>query len=152
MLPLGAPAHAAPEEAPTAEIVHPNDDSVIDVDSEAYAEEQKAKMQREMDEAIALIEKMFDTSDLPPIDPARLALAERTTAALIPNGSIEKMVDNLYGKMFKTFMGEFGGQSDLLLSIKTGVETEQIAALDEATKGQVEIGRASGRERVCQDG
>src|SRR3546814_1629491 len=110
MLPLGAPAHAAPEEAPTAEIVHPHDDSVIDVDSEAYAEEQKAKMQREMDEAIALIEKMFDTSDLPPIDPARLTLAERTTAALIPNGSIEKMVDNLYGKMFKTFMGEFGGQ------------------------------------------
>src|SRR3546814_1565018 len=47
------------------------------------------------------------------------------------------MVDNLYGKMFKTFMGEFGGQSDLLLSIKTGVETEQIAALDEATKGQI---------------
>src|SRR3546814_16526097 len=94
-------------------------------------------MQREMDEAIALIEKMFDTSDLPPIDPARLTLAERTTAALIPNGSIEKMVDNLYGKMFKTFMGEFGGQSDLLLSIKTGVETEQIAALDEATKGQI---------------
>src|SRR3546814_12183729 len=94
-------------------------------------------MQRERDEAIALIEKMFDTSDLPPIDPARLTLAERTTAALIPNGSIEKMVDNLYGKMFKTFMGEFGGQSDLLLSIKTGVETEQIAALDEATKGKV---------------
>src|SRR3546814_8678350 len=88
-------------------------------------------MQREMDEAIALIEKMFDTSDLPPIDPARLTLAERTTAALIPNGSIEKMVDNLYGKMFKTFMGEFGGQSDLLLSIKTGVETEQIAARSE---------------------
>src|SRR3546814_10230047 len=52
MLPLGAPAHAAPEEAPTAEIVHPHDDSVIDVDSEAYAEEQKAKMQREMDEEI----------------------------------------------------------------------------------------------------
>src|SRR3546814_16059749 len=109
-----------------------------------------------MDEAIALIEKMFDTSDLPPIDPARLTLAERTTAALIPNGSIEKMVDNLYGKMFKTFMGEFGGQSDLLLSIKTGGETEQIAAPDDATKGQIadlfdKIGKAPGRERVGQD-
>ncbi|MBJ7502451.1 MAG: DUF2059 domain-containing protein [Sphingopyxis sp.] len=90
-----------------------------------------------MDEAIALIEKMFDTSNLPPIDPSRLTLAQQTTAALIPNGSIEKMVDNLYGKMFKTIMGEFGGQSDLLLSIKTGVESEQIAGLDEATKGKV---------------
>src|SRR3546814_13581875 len=94
-------------------------------------------MQRERDEAIALIEKMFDTSDLPPIDPARLTLAERTTAALIPNGSIEKMVDNLYGKMFKTFMGEFGGQTDLLLSIMTGRDTDQIDAPAEETKGQI---------------
>ena len=139
MLPLGAPAHAAPEEAPVAEVVAApaDDDTGTPFDSEAAAEEAKAKMQKEMDEAIALIEKMFDTSNLPPVDPARLTLAERTTAALIPNGSIERMVDNLYGKMFKTFMGEFGGQSDLLLSIKTGIESEQIATLDEATKGQV---------------
>ena len=134
-----APAHAfaAPKEAPVAEVVHPHDDSVVEVDSEASAEAAKAKMQKEMDEAIALVEKMFDTSNLPPIDPARLTLAERTTAALIPNGSIEKMVDNLYGKMFKTIMGEFGGQSDLMLSIQTGVESEQIAKLDEATKAKV---------------
>ena len=145
MLPLGAPAHAAPEEAPVAETFTEEEaqaagEAAVAAASEqaaASAEAQKAKMQKEMDEAIALIEKMFDTSDLPPIDPARLTLAQQTTAALIPAGSIEKMVDNLYGKMFKTFMGEFGGQSDLLLSIKTGVETEQIAALDEATKGQV---------------
>src|SRR3546814_10175311 len=90
-----------------------------------------------MDEAVARSEKMFDTSDLPPIDPSRLTLAQQTTPALIPSGSIEKMVDNLYGKMFKTFMGEFGGQSDLLLSIKTGVESDKIAALDEATKDQI---------------
>jgi hypothetical protein len=47
------------------------------------------------------------------------------------------MMDNLYGKMFKTLMGEFGGQSDLMLSIKTGVESEKIATLDEATKAKV---------------
>lgn len=139
LLPLGASAYAAPEEAPAAEVVAApaGDETGEPFDSTAYAEEQKAKMQREMDEAIALIEKMFDTSDLPPIDPARLTLAEQTTAALIPSGSIEKMVDNLYGKMFKTIMGEFGGQSDLMLSIKTGVESDKIAALDEATKGKV---------------
>ncbi len=139
MLPLGASAHAAPEEAPVAEAVAaPADDQASsEDDSKAAAEEAKAKMQKEMDEAIALVEKMFDTSSLPPIDPARLTLAERTTAALIPTGSIEKMVDNLYGKMFKTIMGEFGGQSDLMLSIQTGVESDQIAKLDEATKGKV---------------
>ena len=137
MLPLGISAHAAQQEAPEAEVVAAEDGSETPFDSEAAAAEAKAKMQKEMDEAIALIEKMFDTSDLPPIDPARLTLAQQTTAALIPAGSIEKMVDNLYGKMFKTIMGEFGGQSDLMLSIQTGVESEQIAKLDEATKGKV---------------
>ncbi|HWW57474.1 MAG TPA: DUF2059 domain-containing protein [Sphingopyxis sp.] len=141
LLPLGAPAHAAPEEAPVAEVVvaapETEGETASDFDSEAYAEQQKAKMQKEMDEAVALIEKMFDTSSLPPIEPARLTLAQQTMGALIPAGSLEKMIDNLYGKMFKAIMGEFGGQSDLLLSIKTGVESDQIAKLDEATKGKV---------------
>ncbi|SEH11577.1 hypothetical protein SAMN05428974_0262 [Sphingopyxis sp. YR583] len=146
MLPLGASANAAPKkaakEAPLAEVVvaepaQVEEEPASDFDSEAYAKEQKAKMQKEMDEAIALIEKMFDTSSLPPIEPARLALAQKTMGQLIPAGSLEKMMDNLYGKMFKTLMGEFGGQSDLMLSIKTGVESEKIAALDEATKTKV---------------
>jgi len=133
LAPLGAMAHA--QEAPEAEIVTGDEETAFD--NEAAAAEAKARMQKEMDAAIALVEKMFDTDSLPPIDPARLTLAERTTAALIPNGSIEKMVDNLYGKMFRTLMGEFGGQSDLMLSIKTGVESDKIAALDDATKGQI---------------
>ncbi len=146
MLPFGAAAHAAPKkaakEAPVAEVMvaepaQVEEEPASDFDSEAYAKEQKAKMQKEMDEAIALIEKMFDTGNLPPIEPARLALAQKTMGQLIPSGSLEKMIDNLYGKMFKTIMGEFGGQSDLMLSIKTGVESEKIAALDEATKTKV---------------
>lgn len=136
-----APAHAfaAPKEAPVAETVAaPAEDEVAtEYDSEAAAAEAKAKMQKEMDEAIALVEKMFDTSSLPPIEPARLALAQKTMGALVPAGSLERMMDNLYGKMFKTIMGEFGGQSDLMLSIQTGVESDQIAKLDEATKGKV---------------
>lgn len=140
-----APAHAfaAPKEAPVAEVVtvptppEVEDEASSEYDSKASAEAAKAKMQKEMDEAIALVEKMFDTSSLPPIEPARLALAQKTMGALIPAGSLEKMIDNLYGKMFKTIMGEFGGQSDLMLSIQTGVESEQIAKLDEATKAKV---------------
>jgi hypothetical protein len=141
MLPLGANAWAAPKEAPVAEVVVPapetEGDVAVEADSEETAAQAKAKFEREMDEAIALIEKMFDTSDLPPIEPARLALAQKTMSQLIPSGSLEKMMDNLYGKMFKTLMGEFGGQSDLMLSIQTGVESEKIAALDEATKTRI---------------
>lgn len=142
-----APAHAfaAPKEAPVAKTFTEEEareaaDAAAAAGREeaaAYAKEQKAKMQKEMDEVIALVEKMFDTKSLPPIDPARLAIAEQTTAALIPAGSIEKMLDTMYGRMFRTLMGEFSGQSDLMLSIKTGVESEQIAALDDATKAQI---------------
>ena len=129
------PLTATAQEAPVAEIVA--DESQGDVNSEAYAADAKAKMQKEMDQAIALVEKMFDTSSLPPIEPARLTLAQQTMNALIPAGSLEKMIDNLYGKMFKTIMGELGGQSDLMLSIKTGVESDKIATLDEATKTRI---------------
>lgn len=141
MLPLWAQAHAAPEEAPLAEMVaapeEADSQARTDADSEAYTAEAKAKFEREMDQAVALIEKMFDTSSLPPIEPARLTLAQKTTGALIPNGSLERMIDNLYGKMFKTIMGEMGGESDLMISIKTGVDNDKVSALDDATKGQI---------------
>ena len=130
-----APLAATAQEAPVAEVVA--DDAQGDVSSEAYAADAKAKMQKEMDAAIALVEKMFDTSSLPPIEPARLSLAQQSMGALIPAGSLEKMIDNLYGKMLKTILGELGGQSDLMLSIKTGVESDKIATLDEATKTKI---------------
>ncbi len=130
-----APLSANAQEAPVAEVVAADDQG--DVSSETYAADAKAKVQKEMDAAIALVEKMFDTSSLPPIEPARLSLAQQTMGALIPTGSLEKMIDNLYGKMFKTIMAELGGQSDLMLSIKTGVESDKIATLDEATKTKV---------------
>ena len=130
-----APLAANAQEAPVAEVVVADDQS--DVSSETYAADAKAKMQKEMDAAIALVEKMFDTSSLPPIEPARLTLAQQSMGALIPTGSLEKMIDNLYGKMFKTIMAELGGQSDLMLSIKTGVESDKIATLDEATKTKI---------------
>ena len=141
-----APLHAAfAQEAPVAEVAAP---PISDSAEAAPAEDQglsdealmanaKAKMQKEMDAAMALVEKMFDTSDLPPVEPARLTLAERTTAALIPDGSLEKMMDNLYGKMLRTILEETGGSSDLSLSIKTGIESDRIAALDADTKNAV---------------
>lgn len=137
LAPLSAHA-AAPKEAPVAEVVA--DDAVPvppPMTSEAMVADAKAKMQVEMDKAIAMVEKLFGTKDLPPVDPARLALAQKTTAALIPAGGLEKMLDNLYGKMFQTFLDEMGATSDLSLSIKTGVDSETIAALDADTKKAV---------------
>lgn len=130
LMPLAASAR---DEAPTtiAVAIEPAQPGTI---SEAEVAETKAKMQKEMDEAIALIEQMFGTEDLPPIDPARLALAEQTTTALVPSGSLERMMDNLYGKMFKTIMDQADGASDLMLSIRTGVDSDAIAELDKDSK------------------
>ncbi|WP_293698212.1 MULTISPECIES: DUF2059 domain-containing protein [unclassified Sphingopyxis] len=130
-----APLAATAQEAPVAEVVAT--DEQAELDSKAYAAESKAKMQKEMDAAIAMVEKMFDTASLPPIEPVRLTLAQRTMDTLIPAGSLEKMIDALYGKMFRTIMAEIGGQSDLMLSIKTGVESDKVGALDAATKTQI---------------
>lgn len=130
-----AQAFAAPKEAPDAEIVAPAEsDEGQAMSDEAMMADAKAKMQKEIDQAIAMMERIFGTDKLPPVAPAQLALADTTTTALIPPGSLEKMLDNLYGKIFKGLMGEFGGMSDLMLSIKTGVESERIAALDDKSK------------------
>ena len=134
-----APAHAfaAPgKEAPLAEVVAPADEQGDDgeMSSEASMAAAKAKMQKEIDEAIKMMEKIFGVDKLPPVAPAQLALAQTTTTALVAPGSLAKMIDNMYGKLLKGFMGEFGGMSDLMLSIKTGVESEKIAALDEKSK------------------
>lgn len=135
LAPVGHASLAAAQEAPEAEAV--TEVTGTETDGAVMTEEAKAKMQREMDEVIALVEKIFDTSDLPPVEPARLALAERTSAALVPPGSLEKMMDNMYGKFLSTFMGELGGTSDIMLSIKTGVESEKLAELDDKSKNAV---------------
>lgn len=132
-----APAHAAtaPKEAPLAEAVAP--DGQTEPNSQAAMAEAKAKMQKEIDEAIKLIEKIFGVDQLPAVAPAQLALAQTTTTSLVPPGSLAKMLDNMYGKLFKGILGEVGGMSDLMLSIKTGVESEQIEALDPKSKAAI---------------
>jgi hypothetical protein len=136
---ISSPALAAPKEAPTAEImpVENPDPAYVDPMSPEGKAAAKAKMQKELDEAIKLVEKIFGTDQLPPVPPAQLALAQQTTGALVPPGSLEKMMDNLYGKLLRGMLGEFGGMSDLMLSYKTGVENDKIAALDTPTKEKI---------------
>lgn len=133
-------AFAAPKkEAPLAEVVAPADENSAqsEATSKAAMADAKAKMQKEIDEAIKLIEKIFGVDKLPAVPPAQLALAQKTTTALVPPGSLAKMLDNMYGKFFKGLLGEFGGMSDLMLSIKTGVESEKIEALDDKSKAAI---------------
>src|SRR3546814_13753176 len=79
------PAAAAAQETPAVEIVVDHSDAASTAVAEAALADSKAMMQTEMAEAVALIEQMFDTSDLPPVEPARLALPHQTTAAPLPS-------------------------------------------------------------------
>lgn len=132
---IAPPGFAAQKEAPQAEILAT--DEPAELSSEQMAAQAKAKMQKDIDVAIALIEKIYGVDQLPAIPPTQLALAKQTTGALVPAGSLEKMMDNLYGKLFRGFLGEFGGVSDLMLSYKTGVESDKIAALDQPTREKI---------------
>ncbi len=139
MMIVPAQAFAAPNKEAPVVVFEPSQTKPetipeTEYNSEAAMADAKAKMQKEIDEAIKLIEKIFGTDKLPAIAPGQLALAQTTTTALIPPGSLEKMLDNLYGKLFKGLLGEFGGMSDTMLSIKTGVDSEKIATLDEKSK------------------
>ena len=72
-------AFAAPEEAPEAEIVAApavEGDEGHSMNDEAMAADAKAKMQKEIDAAIAMIEKIFGTDKLPPVAPSVTLVAE----------------------------------------------------------------------------
>ncbi len=126
MTPL-AMVHAAPPE--THAVAVEGEQAVADM-----ADAMTAAQQREMDEAMAMVAKIFDTSDLPPIEPARLTLAGTTSAALIPEGSLARMMENLYGRIFNEFLEQTGGVSDRSLAIDTGLEKDAIAALAPETR------------------
>src|SRR3546814_19780566 len=66
------PAAAAAQETPAVEIVVDHSDAASTAVAEAALADSKAMMQKEMDEAVALIEQMFDTSDLPQIGRAHV--------------------------------------------------------------------------------
>src|SRR3546814_957980 len=78
------PAAAAAQETPAVEIVVDHSDAASTSVAEAALADSKAMMQSEMDAAVALIEQMLDSSDLPTAEPARLALAQHATAAIVP--------------------------------------------------------------------
>ena len=94
---------------------------------------------KEMDEMMKLFSKMFDTSKLPPPEPARLKLAETTAARLLPDGSYAKIVNDMLGNFLIPMLDAMPGLSDAQIVAKTGASSEAVAALTPENKEAVTL-------------
>jgi hypothetical protein len=91
----------------------------------------------------AAIEKMtkmfsdiFDNKDASPIDPARLTLAQTTTAKIMPDGIYSRIMKDMTDKIFGALFSTTNGMSDLEISLTTGVDIDS-ANFDDAKRQAV---------------
>jgi hypothetical protein len=121
-----APAHAQSIAEPA--VAATSDDNV----STAYANKASAEIQNQLSRFTLSMEDALGLADLPPVEPARLAAAQQLVSPMTQRGSIEKLYDNLYSRMFQA-MQMMGGRSDrdgLLSSL--GVPADRMASISHA--------------------
>ena len=129
MTPLTA-AHAQDaDEAPVAE--------TMEMEAAAPADS-SASQKAGMDAMMKMMADLFDTSDLPPVDPARLELATVTAAKMIPDGAYARLMDDVVGKMMGSMFSGDAAFNDIGIAMKTGVDYEVIGALDADKKAAVQ--------------
>ncbi len=83
-------------------------------DKDAMAIEQMTKM----------FANIFDSKDATPIDPARLTLAEATTAKIMPDGIYSRIMKDMTDKIFGALFSSGEGLSDFEILLTTGVEID----------------------------
>lgn len=136
LLTTSIPAFAVPEEvgADTA-VVTPVDTSG----------------KKEMDDMMSIFTKMFDTSNLPEPEPARLELAKVTASKLLPDGAYAKIMDDMMGNILTPLFNILPGLTDAQIVTATGASEETVAALTEGKKAAVtQIIDPSNKERGKQ--
>lgn len=99
------------------------------------SETQKAT--KEMDDMMSIFTKMFDTSNMPEPEPARLELAKVTASKLLPDGAYAKIMDSMFEQMLTPIMNILPGLTDDQIVTATGASAEDVAALTEEKKAAV---------------
>lgn len=92
---------------------------------------------KEIDDMMSIFTKMFDTSNLPEPEPARLDLAKVTASKLLPDGAYAKIMDNMIGNMLTPLFDMMPGLTDAQIVSTTGASEEAVAALTEEQKAAV---------------
>lgn len=91
-------------------------------------------MRLQVEKGIAQIEQMFGLTDLPPIDESRLPAARLVAGTLSQRASVEEMLDNLYGRLFKGFSDQSTRIKPSELSVSFGLSE---AAAEKVTAEQL---------------
>jgi len=129
LLTTSVPAFAVPEEVGKEEIAQASAD--------AESESANPADEKALKEMMSLFSKMFDTSNLPEPDPARLELAKVTAAKLLPDGTFGRMMNDMFGKMLTPILDMIPGLTDEEIAKTTGASEEAVAALSEEQKAAV---------------
>ncbi|MBL0922896.1 MAG: DUF2059 domain-containing protein [Sphingomonadaceae bacterium] len=105
--------------------------------SNAVEESAENAAQKAMDSAMSIFTKMFDTSDLPEPEAARLELATVTASKLLPNGAYAKIMDNMVEQILTPLFNIMPGLTDAQIVSATGASQDNVAALTEEQKAAV---------------
>ena len=116
---FSAPANAADVETPPVEVSAAED------------------VTKEMDAMMSIFSKMFDTSNLPEPEPARLALAQVTASRLLPDGAYAKIMDDMMDGFLTPLFNIMPGLTDAQITATTGVSEDMVVALTEDNKAAV---------------
>ncbi len=113
------------------------------------SETQKAS--KEMDDMMSIFTKIFDTSNLPEPEPARLELAKVTAAKLLPDGAYAKIMDGMFEQILTPILNILPGLTDDQIVAATGASAENVAALTDEKKAAVtQIIDPQGKDRGKQ--
>jgi hypothetical protein len=92
---------------------------------------------KEMDAMMSIFGKLFDTSNLPEPEPARLKLATVTASKLLPDGAYAKIMDDMMKQMLTPLFNLMPGLSNSEISSTTGAPEDVVASLNDEQKAAV---------------
>ena len=84
-----------------------------------------------------LLVKAFDGTDATPIDPVRLALAQKVSAKLIPDGSYAKIMATMFDQILDPISDAFMGMETSTIAGWTGIDKNEIGELSEEQRKAV---------------
>lgn len=108
-----------------------------ETDSKPIELNETEKAAKEMDDMMSIFTKMFDTSNLPEPEPARLDLAKVTASKLLPDGAYAKIMDGMFEQMLTPIMNILPGLTNEQIVAATGASEDNVAALTEEKKAAV---------------
>lgn len=99
-----------------------------------------------------MLAKFFEVKDKGPIDPARLALAERAVGSILPGGSLARMMDDMADRLLTPLTDLTSDMATFEISAATGIYDEAVLSLDQEKRKAVTLLLDPARKKRLQHG